>query len=165
MTGAKQWMGAHTDIPVMGSDGRVETDMYCQAGDMVSFKLFDTSEGELIDLGANEAVSSFENLMVNQIGLLTSSDANVPMNFSLGDAYPNPFNPVTNISIDIPVDSNVSLDIYDISGRKIESLVDMNLDAGSHTYSWDAANQSSGIYFIKFVAGEYVATQKITLMK
>ena len=41
----------------------------------------------------------------------------------------------------------------------------MNLEAGSYTYNWDAKDQSSGIYFVKFVAGDYMATQKITLMK
>ena len=89
----------------------------------------------------------------------------VPDAFAISPAYPNPFNPVTNISFALPTSSEMSLSVYNMQGRVVASLINGNLDAGYHSIAWNADNQSSGVYFVKMIAGEYVKTQKLMLIK
>lgn len=79
--------------------------------------------------------------------------------------YPNPFNPTTNISFNLPSEGFVELNIYDLSGRKIESLLNKNLIAGQHNVKWDASRYSSGIYFYRLRAGNQIITKKLVLVK
>ena len=89
----------------------------------------------------------------------------VPTMYTLNHAYPNPFNPTTTLSFAIPVDSEVSLSVYNLQGREVSKLIDANMDAGYHSVVWNADNHSSGVYFVKMVAGEFVNTQKLMLIK
>ena len=89
----------------------------------------------------------------------------LPNEFSLGNAYPNPFNPVTRIQFGLPVDTEISIDIYNMRGRLVESLIDGNMLAGYHTITWNASSYSSGVYFIKMHAGNKISTQKLMLVK
>jgi len=84
--------------------------------------------------------------------------------------YPNPFNPETTIEFSITKRANVSLDIYNIKGQKVTSLVHDNLAAGNHKVVWDGKdsrsnNVSSGVYFLKMKNGKYSKSRKIILMK
>ena len=89
----------------------------------------------------------------------------LPIDFTLSPAYPNPFNPVTNIRFSLPIDSEVSLSIYNLQGREVSTLINTNMDAGYHSVVWDANSYASGVYFVKMVAGEYITTQKLMLVK
>ncbi|HIB14258.1 MAG TPA: T9SS type A sorting domain-containing protein, partial [Candidatus Marinimicrobia bacterium] len=89
----------------------------------------------------------------------------LPEAFSLDRAYPNPFNPTTTLSFALPIDSEVSLSIYNLQGREVVSLVNGNMDAGYHSVVWNADRFGSGVYFVKMVAGEFVNTQKLMLVK
>jgi len=89
----------------------------------------------------------------------------LPTEFTLSPAYPNPFNPVTMLSFALPVISNVLLYMYDINGRLINELINSNMDAGYHSLVWDANSYTGGVYFVKMVAGEFVNTQKLMLVK
>ena len=89
----------------------------------------------------------------------------MPESFSLDRAYPNPFNPVTTLSFALPVTSNVLLEVYDINGRLINELINYNMDAGYHSVVWNADSQASGVYFVKMLAGDYVSSQKLMLIK
>ena len=80
-------------------------------------------------------------------------------------AYFNPSNPTTTFSFAIPVDSEVSLSVYNLQGREVSRLIESNMDAGCHTAVWNADSYSSGVYFVKMVAGEYVSVQKLMLIK
>ena len=88
-----------------------------------------------------------------------------PSTFSLNPAYPNPFNPTTVISYQLSVSSTVTLCVYDITGRLVETLVDGITEPGTYTVKWDASGYSSGVYFVQMVAGKFVETQKVLLMK
>jgi hypothetical protein len=92
---------------------------------------------------------------------------NVPKEFALHPAYPNPFNPSTTITFDVPIDSRhaVSLQLYDIKGQLIETLVNKVFPAGSHSIQWNPVNLSSGLYIVQLKAGETVFNQKITYIK
>jgi len=80
-------------------------------------------------------------------------------------SYPNPFNPTTNITYRISNQIDVSLIIFDATGRRIATLVDSEQDAGQYTLPFDASGLASGIYFVRFSAGDMLSTQKLTLIK
>jgi hypothetical protein len=88
-----------------------------------------------------------------------------PKEYSLQQNYPNPFNPSTTIEYTIPKDGYVSLKVFDITGREIASLVDKYQNAGSYIVMWDASKFSSGVYFYRIVAGDYIATKRMVLNK
>jgi hypothetical protein len=94
-----------------------------------------------------------------------SQETPLPIHCSLNSAYPNPFNPVTTIVYDVPNMSNVSIKIYDIKGSEVAELIYGNFTIGSHTVSWDASEHPSGVYFVKMIAGEYISTKKLMLVK
>jgi hypothetical protein len=89
----------------------------------------------------------------------------VPDKFSIAQNYPNPFNPTTAIQYDLPRSSNVTLEVFDILGRKVERLVDANQQAGRYRVTWNAKDVLSGIYFYKIQAGEFSETKKMLLLK
>ena len=94
-----------------------------------------------------------------------SETAPLPENYSLNQNYPNPFNPITLINFDIPVNTNVSLKVYDVTGREIAKLVNGNLVAGTHFIQWNPGNIASGVYFYTLVAGDFVDTKKMVFIK
>ncbi len=65
----------------------------------------------------------------------------------------------------LPENTNVVLEVYDINGRLISKLVDSNMDAGNYSVVWNADRFSSGVYFVKMIAGEYISTQKLMVLK
>jgi hypothetical protein len=87
-----------------------------------------------------------------------------PHSFSLS-AYPNPFNPATSISISLPRETHLTLDVFDVTGRLVRRLADGRFTAGEHTIRLDAGDMASGIYFAHVAAGEHSRTQKMVLMK
>lgn len=89
----------------------------------------------------------------------------LPSGFSLKQNYPNPFNPTTKISYTIPSASNVTVQIYDITGRLIETLVSGQKPAGNHTETFNASGLSSGIYIYRIEAGNYVNVKRMMLIK
>ena len=86
-------------------------------------------------------------------------------NYELYQNYPNPFNPVTKINYAIPVDSDVSLILYNLRGHEVARLVDSKRIAGNHSISWNASNVASGIYFYRLQIGDFVQTRKMVLLK
>jgi flagellar hook assembly protein FlgD len=91
----------------------------------------------------------------------------LPIQYALHPAYPNPFNPITTISFDIPdvTDRNTSLHIYDITGKLVETLVNKVLPSGSHVVTWDPKNLSSGLYIVQLKVGNKTFNQKLTFLK
>ena len=89
----------------------------------------------------------------------------IPDEYTLERAYPNPFNPVTTLSFTIPTQSEVALSIYNIQGREVSTLISGYMEAGYHSVVWNADSHASGVYFVKMIAGEFVNTQKLMLIK
>jgi hypothetical protein len=85
--------------------------------------------------------------------------------FRLLTNYPNPFNSSTSISFELPVASEVSLKIFDLSGREVSSLVNGHLSSGEHQIEWKADGLASGIYFMKLEAGNFQLTKKLLLLR
>jgi len=91
-----------------------------------------------------------------------------PKGFGLNSIYPNPFNPSTTIGFTIPTVEtyrNVSLQIYNLQGQLVETLVNGKLLEGYHQVIWNADNQPSGIYFAKLTANGFTHNQKLLLLK
>ena len=99
------------------------------------------------------------------IGIKLSHISTVPMIYKMYQNYPNPFNPTTTIKFDIPKTSNVKIEIFDLLGRRVESLVNRDETAGTYVATWNATNFASGIYFYRITAGDFVATKKMLLIK
>ena len=85
--------------------------------------------------------------------------------FDLISAYPNPFNPSTVISYQLPVDRFVTLAVYDVSGRRVAELVHGWQDAGGHEVVFDGSSLPSGVYFARLTLSELTSTQKLLLVK
>lgn len=86
-------------------------------------------------------------------------------NFQLFQNYPNPFNPSTKIRFEIPYSTNVKIDVYDLLGRKVQTLLDDYVDGGSHELEFNADNLTSGIYFYSLKADGYSETKKLSLIR
>ncbi len=79
--------------------------------------------------------------------------------------FPNPFNASTIIQYNLPSASDVTIEIYDILGRNVETLVQGEQPAGYHQVTWNADDASSGMYFYKIQASEFAETRKMLLLK
>jgi hypothetical protein len=86
-------------------------------------------------------------------------------NFALSQNYPNPFNPTTKIRYSIPNQGFVTLKVFDVLGREIATLVNKEQPVGNYEVEFDASSLTSGIYFYRIQAGEFVETKKMVLMK
>jgi len=100
-------------------------------------------------------------------------DETIPQQFKLYDPYPNPFNPSTRISFDLPFRSKVNLVVYNILGQEVAKLLDEEKDAGKYEVIWDASKLSSGVYFYRIEANsigygklaQFIETRKAILIK
>ena len=91
--------------------------------------------------------------------------AELPTDYTLSQNYPNPFNPQTTIELELPKQTVVDLSIYNILGQKVTTLVNGEVPAGLHTYTWNAGGNSSGIYFYRLTTENGIETKKMTLLK
>jgi len=99
-----------------------------------------------------------------------SDNSTIPNSYFLGNNYPNPFNPTTNIRFGLPVQSKVTLSVYNILGQKVFETTDLNLSSGEHTFNFDASKLSSGVYVYRIHAfgvngKDFVASKKMMLLK
>ena len=94
-----------------------------------------------------------------------TDDIKMPTTYSLAQNYPNPFNPTTTISFTMPVSGNVLLEVFDVTGKNVVTIVDSRISAGEHSVELNATGLSSGIYFYRIRANEFIASRKFILMK
>ncbi|MFC2092740.1 T9SS type A sorting domain-containing protein [Bacteroidota bacterium] len=94
-----------------------------------------------------------------------SSNTNFIEGYNLGQNYPNPFNPVTKINFDIPKSGFVTLKIYDMLGKEVQTLVSSDLTTGSYSVDFDASRLTSGVYFYKLKTNDYSDVKKMVLIK
>lgn len=94
-----------------------------------------------------------------------TSTGEVPKTFSLSQNFPNPFNPVTNISFGLPKNSFVKITLYDILGKELKVILNENKAAGTYTIDIDASEFVSGVYFYKIEAGDFTDVKKMMLVK
>ena len=95
----------------------------------------------------------------------TVEDDSSPASFAIDAVYPNPFNPVTTIAYTVNEMSDMTINVYNISGQLVDQLASGTVEAGRHSIVWDATGQSSGIYIVMLRSGVKSDMEKITLMK
>lgn len=89
----------------------------------------------------------------------------VPSDYTLEQNFPNPFNPFTTFRFSIPASVMVELSVFDVTGRKVSTLINSFLSAGTYSLNFDSGELSSGVYFYKLKAGDFVAVKKMALIK
>jgi len=97
--------------------------------------------------------------------LINISGNNLPDKFLLKQNYPNPFNPNTKINFSVPVNSLVTLKIYDVLGKEVMTLINEQKPAGNYAAEFNGANLSSGIYFFRMEAGEFIDVKRMMMIK
>lgn len=150
------------DPPMVFYDGdgiELEATFYNDTDDEINFGLLSTDE-MMILFG----------LYFEGVSLETDQDVVLaPTQFKIESVYPNPFNPSTTIRFHVPVGartiSPLQLNIYDITGRFVETLAKERMEPGIHEIQWNASNHPSGIYFVRLNSGHAGVTQKIVLVK
>ena len=101
---------------------------------------------------------------------LIIDEESIPKEFSLNNSYPNPFNPITTLSYELPKNAMVNITIFDLMGRIVNNLVSIRQDAGYKSIKWNGTNNqgqlvSAGLYLYTIQAGEYRQTKKMILLK
>ncbi len=107
------------------------------------------------------ASDSISGLISTQVGV----DAAAPANFSVAQNVPNPFNPATTINFTTEVAGNISIDVFNIAGQKVDTIANEFMSAGNHALTWDASAFSAGVYFYTVKTGGFSKTMKMTLLK
>jgi flagellar hook assembly protein FlgD len=98
------------------------------------------------------------------------STDHLPYRFELAQNYPNPFNPVTTIEYSIPTRSEVTIEVFNVLGQKVRTLVNETKSAGTYRVEWNGVDDaggpvSTGVYLYRFSAGDIVQTKKMRLIK
>jgi hypothetical protein len=94
-----------------------------------------------------------------------TGDTPISLPFVLNQNYPNPFNPSTTISFTLDRDGYVSLNVYDVAGRAVATILNKHMAAGSYDVGFNANGLSSGVYFYKLKTGEKEMTKKMILLR
>jgi hypothetical protein len=102
---------------------------------------------------------------VGEVLNVASEDEALPGSFFLRQNYPNPFNPTTSIQYSVPNTGYVTLEVFDLLGRVVSTLVDDFENAGEHAIEFDAAHLPSGLYLYRLTAGDEVSTKKMMFLK
>lgn len=148
----------------------------------IGMTLFDTLQFQIPDNVVEEnceLITFIQDLDTKEVMAVHKLDLNDPITgindesnkltfkkkFYLGQNYPNPFNPNTIINYAIPAKSQVTLKVYNLLGKELFTLVNKEQNSGNHNVDFDASNISSGIYFYKLQAGNFVETKKMILLK
>ncbi len=100
-----------------------------------------------------------------QTTAVTKSSNPVPSTYALSQNYPNPFNPTTTIQYQMPSSGHATLEVYNLLGQRVATLVNGTVPAGTHEVVFDASRLSSGVYFYTLQAGNYLSTKKLVLLK
>ena len=166
VVGTRQWNGYMTDVPVMGNDNDDYSAGYMDVDGTPHFKLYKAETGELIDLYSEDYIPGFVNNSTPVLSRLNNTTMAVPNTVVLHGAYPNPFNPVTNIKFTVESErAFVELNIIDIQGRLVNQLVQNSYAYGEHEVMFKANTLSSGIYFVQLITEKDIKYSKIVLLK
>jgi hypothetical protein len=127
-------------------------------------------QGGTIDpLASHQRVVAFHDRLQELMGRPTDREAlgtpAIPQSPILSSAYPNPFNSTVTIQFELPHSTVVRLDIFNLLGQKVATLVNEPLTAGNHVYRWNAESFASGVYLYRIEAGGFVQAKKMMLMK
>jgi len=160
--GEFDWLESDNDHGTIWEGGSWDITITCSAGDHSDGKYWG-----IINLYTNDPDSIHVDIpVVMNVGVTSVGGVEtVALSHSLKQNYPNPFNPTTEIRYNLPERANVRLEIYNLSGQRIETLVNEPQEPGVHWVTWDASGYSSGVYFYKLIAGDRVSAKRMTLLR
>jgi len=182
---AAQYIRLTTDDPVLatlandaGPDSYLELHAIMTYGDSawtvwsgspINVDPTDATQVYFVVVSQNDAGSDFDYTLTFTDGEM-STEPEIPLHFAVSNAYPNPFNPQTNINVDLAADQKIQVHIYDIQGRLVQTLYDGELNVGSHILTWDGSAMNgkavpSGTYFVRLNGDGMENWQKVTLLK
>lgn len=145
-----------------GFRGRVRKNLTTSTTNPVYLALrFEGNQHLLNQIASNIIIIGKKGMLFKQDGSEGSQDSK-PVAYAIHQNFPNPFNPSTTIKFDLPENSNVSLVVYDVLGRKVSELVNGSREAGYHSATWDASNVASGVYFARFTAADANGNMKLS---
>ena len=119
----------------------------------------------LVETLNNVAVNQIIPLIEGQVSSLIAMNEPVPAQYQLFQNYPNPFNPDTKIRFHLPVSGQVQLEIYNVLGNKVATLVDCFKSAGVYEYTFQASDLSSGVYFYRLTSSGFISMKKMMVLK
>ena len=135
-------------------------------GEELSISYYDAKNNVVYD---NIETIRFEENMVkgNAIDsyVVSYNEQVIPTEYKMSSAYPNPFNPSTNISFSIADPGYTNIAVYNLQGRLVSELVNDYRDVGEYNVAWNASNVSSGVYFIQMYINGFSSSQKVMLVK
>ena len=139
------------------------------SGSPINIDPTDATQVYFVVVSQNDAGSDFDYTLTFTDGA-KSTDPEIPDKFSISHTYPNPFNPQTNIQIDLQNPQRVQVYIYDIKGQMVKTLVNRHLVAGQHIFTWNGRNYqghpvSTGTYFVRIKGKSQERWRKVTLLK
>ena len=152
-------------IPSVEQNISIALDSLSHIAFITSLLNYNGSEEFILSATDINGASVNETIIVTVLPLIK-----IPTKYALHQNYPNPFNPVTTLRYDLPEQANVNINIYDMLGRNVKTLMDQTQNAGYRSIIWDATNDygkpvSAGIYLYQIHAGEYMQTKKMVLLK
>ena len=169
------------DLTIEGNDAENEMVLtwdFSNQHHSLFFFLYNLESGQWINLNDHDSFvfSSKKNSIPLKLYVTTQKDFTpqvLPTKFSLSQNYPNPFNPSTSIKINIPYFADgikATVDIFDVLGRKVKNILNRNVKSGEIVLSWQGINESgskvsSGIYFYRLQAGDFVSSRKMILIR
>ncbi len=125
----------------------------------------DVNGDGMLDLAMGQSGTPSVLVFLNTLQTAVDPELQQPKENSLSLNYPNPFNSSTAIRLELAESGPVSLEIFDLLGRRVEVLADYNLSAGIHDFIWDAKNRPSGIYYCRMVTSGRIETRRLALLK
>ena len=145
---------------------------------VLSYNIFnDPFDGHVIEYRINDARNLDQNDISITIGSPQGNEFYVttnyngssiemgPSSYSLNDVYPNPFNPSTQVSFSLPIDSYVTLQAYNLQGTMVDNIFEGYQIKGNHSYTWNASSLPSGVYYIRMISGSNILSTKAMLLK
>ena len=137
-------------------------------GESIHYRIWD-SEGDFeaeitedgIEVISGENVFTSNGFLVVRISGEAPEDVKLPddnltpIEYSLSEPFPNPFNSKTRLNYDLPEGASVKIQVFDLSGRLVITLTNGNYEAGHHYITWDAKGSATGIYLVQMIAGEF----------
>jgi len=134
----------------------------------------DLTDGDIISDTTLQAVIAIHNnsadipeipVTIDAIVGIDDDESGLPLSFELYQNFPNPFNASTEIKFALPEQSEVTIDIFNILGQRVKLLKEGLLPAGYYKIQWDASEISSGVYYYRIIADDFVEVKKMTLLK
>ena len=136
---------------------------YLTKGNTTTLIIVDPTNNNLFTVNGDFTIESVIATADGTSSMNTS--VNMPGDFHISTAYPNPFNPTTQMSLTLNTSADVSVKVFNMNGQLIDVIANGLMDVGSYNFIWDATNTSSGVYFIQTEVGSEIHNQKIMLVK